>query len=196
MTSTTGAPAPHRPGAPRPLLAARAANRPTAAGDRPTTADRPASARRAGADRGRGRAGGRLLLARVDEDQAALLRARELLATGEALRASDPRAAYESIHRAALRGAGVLVTRANRSRRRKLPLNVWNALERIGGPARERSAELAPFVLERARLDLDPDALPDPELLERHREATAAHLEQVGREILSDLETPVAPLAG
>ena len=48
--------------------------------------------------------------------------------TGEAAIADDPREAFELIHRAALRGAGIIVARANRDRRRRLPLNVWTAL--------------------------------------------------------------------
>ena len=75
----------------------------------------------------------RLRLAHLDQDQADLERARDLLHQGEAAIADDPREAFELIHRAALRGAGIIVARANRDRRRRLPLNVWTALERIGG---------------------------------------------------------------
>src|SRR5699024_9075746 len=95
----------------------------------------------------------RLWLVQLDEDMAALQRARDLLQQGRDRAATDPRAAFELVHRAALRGAGVLVTRANRERRRKLPLNVWTALDRIGGPEAERSEQLAPLVAERQRLD-------------------------------------------
>src|SRR5690625_1791161 len=91
-------------------------------------------------------------LARLDADQACLQRARQLLQQGRALSATEPRDAFELAHRAALRGAGVLVTRANRERRRPLPLNVWRALERIGGSAAERSAELTELVAARERL--------------------------------------------
>ena len=135
-------------------------------------------------------------LARLDADQACLQRARQLLQQGRALSATEPRDAFELAHRAALRGAGVLVTRANRERRRPLPLNVWRALERIGGSAAERSAELTELVAERERLDRDPSAHPDPVLLERHLEQTARHLEQVADLLLEELPGPLTALAG
>ncbi|MDN6301563.1 MAG: hypothetical protein L0J57_00730, partial [Brachybacterium sp.] len=64
----------------------------------------------------------RLRLARLDQDQADLERARDLLRQGRSQLEGDPRAAFELVHRAALRGAGVLVSRANRERRRPLPM--------------------------------------------------------------------------
>ncbi|ATG55329.1 hypothetical protein CFK41_11555 [Brachybacterium ginsengisoli] len=131
----------------------------------------------------------RLRLARLDQDQADLDRARDLLHQGRMLMDSDPRGAFELIHRAALRGAGVLVSRANRERRRALPLNVWTALERLGGEDAERAEELGPLVHERARLDRDASAMPDPALLSGHLEGTAAHLEAVARRLLEDLPT-------
>ena len=130
----------------------------------------------------------RLRLARLDQDQADLERARDLLRQGRSRREDDPRAAFELVHRAALRGAGVLVSRANRERRRALPLNVWTALERLGGP-------LAPLVAERARLDRDGSARPDPELLRSHLEGTAAHLELIAERLLEDLPARVTELA-
>src|SRR5690625_3660406 len=130
-------------------------------------------------------------LARLDADQACLQRARQLLQQGRALSATEPRDAFELAHRAALRGAGVLVTRANRERRRPLPLNVWRALERIGGSAAERSAELTELVAERERLHRDPAAHPDPVLLERHLEQTARPLEQVADLLLEELPGPL-----
>lgn len=137
----------------------------------------------------------RLLLARLDQDQADLDRARDLLRQGSVLCEISPRESFELIHRAALRGAGVLVSRANRERRRALPLNVWTALERLGGQDALRAEQLAPLVAERARLDRDASAQPDPELLRRHREQTSAHLEEVAQRLLEGLPTPLGDLA-
>lgn len=133
----------------------------------------------------------RLLLARLDQDQADLDRARDLLRQGSALLEIAPRESFELIHRAALRGAGVLVSRANRERRRALPLNVWTALERLGAEDALRAEQLAPLVAERARLDRDGSALPDPELLHRHLEDTSAHLERVAQRLLEGLPAPL-----
>lgn len=137
----------------------------------------------------------RLRLARLDQDQADLERARELLRQGRSQLEEDPRAAFELIHRAALRGAGVLVSRANRERRRALPLNVWTALDRLGGQDAERAEQLAPLVAERMRLDREGSALPDPELLRSHLEGTGAHLEAITQRLLADLPTHVTELA-
>lgn len=138
----------------------------------------------------------RLRLAHLDQDQADLERARDLLHHGEVAAAVDPREAFELVHRAALRGAGVIVARANRERRRRLPLNVWTALERIGGEDAERAGDLAPLVAERARLDRDPSSIPDPVLLQAHIEQTAEHLRSVSERLVSDLPSPVTTLAG
>lgn len=138
----------------------------------------------------------RIHLAQLDEDQASLDRARQLLQQGRQLSAAQPRDAYELVHRAALRGAGVLVTRANRERKRKLPLNVWKALERIGGRAAERAAELTELVAERERLSHDPSAQPDALLLERHLEHTQRHLDQIAEQLLSELPGRLTALAG
>lgn len=139
----------------------------------------------------------RLLLARLDQDQADLERARQLLQQARELAGIAPREAFELAHRAALRGAGVLVARANRERRRALPLNVWTALDRLGGEDAERSDAIAPLVAERARLDRDHAALPDPGLLEQHLEGTAAHLDRVAERLLEDLPVPLTePSAG
>lgn len=138
----------------------------------------------------------RLWLVQLDEDMAALQRARDLLQQGRDRAATDPRAAFELVHRAALRGAGVLVTRANRERRRKLPLNVWTALERIGGPEAERSGQMAPLVAERQRLDRALAAQPDPLLLRRHLDQTAEHLDRVGHRLVEQLPGDMAALAG
>ncbi|ASK67217.1 hypothetical protein CFK39_13330 [Brachybacterium avium] len=136
----------------------------------------------------------RLLLARLDQDQADLERARELLRQGRSQLEEDPREAFELIHRAALRGAGVLVSRANRERRRALPLNVWTALARLGGPDAERAEQLEPLVAERMRLDREVSAQPDPELLRSHLEGTGAHLELVAQRLLEDLPAHVTEL--
>ena len=137
----------------------------------------------------------RLRLARLDQDQADLERARDLLQQAHSSVQEDPREAFELTHRAALRGAGVLVARANRERRRPLPLNVWTALARLGGEDAERAEALAPLVSERMRLDRDPSAVPDPVLMERHLEETAAHLVHVSQRLLEDLPAHVTDLA-
>lgn len=138
----------------------------------------------------------RLRLAHLDQDQADLDRARELLRLGREAAADDPREAFELVHRSALRGAGILVARANRDRRRRLPLNVWTALERLGGAEAERASALPPLVAERARLDRDPSAHPDPQLLGEHLRETAEHLDEVSRRLLADLPDHVTSLAG
>ncbi|WP_114856574.1 SAV_6107 family HEPN domain-containing protein [Brachybacterium sp. YJGR34] len=155
-----------------------------------TTTRRGLSAPLAGETRGL-----RLRLARLDQDQADLDRARDLLRQGRARAVEDPREAFELVHRAALRGAGVLVGRANRERRRRLPLNVWTAMEKLGGADAERAAELAPLVAERMRLDRDPSARPDPDLLRRHLRETGGHLEQIAERLLEDLPARATDLA-
>lgn len=137
----------------------------------------------------------RLRLAQLDQDQADLERARHLWAQGDELREIAPREAFELVHRAALRGAGVLVARANRARRRALPLNVWAAMERMGGEDAERAERLGPLVAERTRLDRDGTALPDPTLLERHLEETSAHLARISERLLEDLPGRVTDLS-
>lgn len=151
-----------------------------------TTQRRTGTAALAGDARAR-----RLLLAQLDQDQADLERARDLLQQARMLEGIDPREAFELVHRAALRGAGVLVARANRARRRRLPLNVWSALERLGGEDAERAAALGPLVAERARLDRDASAQPEPALLRRHLEETAAHLDRVAQQLVADLPSPL-----
>ena len=136
----------------------------------------------------------RLRLARLDQDQADLERARDLLEQARAAVHGDPREAFELVHRAALRGAGVLVARANRERRRPLPLTVWTALARLGGEEVERAESLAPLVSERMRLDRDPSALPAPDLLERHLEETATHLAQISGRLLEDFPAHITDL--
>lgn len=136
----------------------------------------------------------RLLLAQLDQDQADLERARDLLRQGQELSPVAPREAFELVHRAALRGAGVLVARANRGRRRRLPLNVWTAMSRLGPEEAARAEQLGPLVTERMRLDRDAGTLPDPDLLQRHIEGTATHLEQIAQQLLDGLPAHVADL--
>lgn len=155
----------------------------------PTTTRRPA-----GSSFTRDARSLRLLLAQLDQDQADLERARELLRQGQELSPVAPREAFELVHRAALRGAGVLVARANRERRRRLPLNVWTAMSRLGAEQAARADQLAPLVTERMRLDRDGSALPDPDLLRRHIEETSAHLEQIAQQLLDGLPTHVTDL--
>src|SRR5699024_3641287 len=148
----------------------------------------------AAAPLGSGARAHRLRLARLDQDQADLERARVLLRQGRSRQEDDPREAFELGHRAALRGAGVLASRANRERRRAPPRNVRAALERLGGPEAERARQLAPLVAERARLDRNGSARPAPELLRSHLEGTAAHLELIAERLLEDLPARVAEL--
>ena len=136
----------------------------------------------------------RLLLARLDQDQADLERARQLLQQGRELAPVAPREAFELVHRAALRGAGVLVARANRERRQARRC-VWTALERLGGEEARRAETLGPLVAERTRLDRDASALPEPELLAQHLEGTAAHLDRVAEKLLEGLPVPLAELS-
>ncbi|PWH06781.1 hypothetical protein DEO23_07650 [Brachybacterium endophyticum] len=126
-------------------------------------------------------------LLHLDQDLAALETAQALLSRARDIEHGDPRGSYELVHRAALRTAGVLVTRANRTRRRKLPLNVWTALDRMGGERRRWAESAARFVVERDRLDRDSRAIPDPYLLALHRESTSERIDQVRRELLDSL---------
>ncbi|EYT50180.1 hypothetical protein JOD52_000812 [Brachybacterium muris] len=142
------------------------------------------------------RTSARTLMAHLDEDLAGLERARSLLAEGERTAGTSPREAFELVHRAALRGAGVLVQRANRERRRRLPLNVWTALERLGGESAERAVQMAPLVAERARLERCPEAAPDPDLLRCHIEHTGRHLAVVSQQLLDGMPQGVVALAG
>ena len=89
----------------------------------------------------------------------------------------------------------MLVARANRERRRALPLNVWTALERLGGEEARRAETIGPLVAERTRLDRDASALPDPELLAQHLEGTATHLDRVAEKLLEGLPVPLAELS-
>lgn len=132
------------------------------------------------------RAGGRSRAAdlrRADADLIALEHAEQLLRRARAVRGEDPRTAFELTHRAALRTAGVVIERANRERKRRLPLNAWAALERCGPMHRRWSAETAPMVAERDRLAAGPAALPDPLLLEEHLSVTAERITALRAEL-------------
>lgn len=93
---------------------------------------------------------------------------------------------FEHVHRAALKVAGLAIERANAHRKRKLPLNVWKALERMGGKHRERAREAARFVeLRRAAGNYwEPTgAIGERDVLE-HAEHTLAYLHEVKEELL------------
>lgn len=131
-------------------------------------------------------------LRRFCEDSAQVDRAVALLQQAQA--ASDLAERFELAHRAALRAAGVLVARANRERRRPLPLNVWTALRRLGEEGTALAESFAPLVRLRERLARDTDAdIPAP-LLEKQRELTEQLIARVREQLLKDLEVP--PLAG
>lgn len=153
-----------------------------------TTARRTATAStRATAPRAAGAASApratRADLARLDRALAELERAEGLLAHARRERDTDPRAAFELVHRAALRAAGVVIDQANRHRRRKLPLNAWVALSRCGGVHRRWAQEVEPMVAERRRLDADAAAMPDLDLLDLHCRTTAERIAGVRAEI-------------
>lgn len=93
---------------------------------------------------------------------------------------------FEHVHRAALKVAGLAIERANAQRKRKLPLNVWKALERMGGKHRERAREAARFVeLRRVAGNYwEPTgAIGERDVLE-HAEHTLAYLHEVKEELL------------
>ncbi|WP_106506330.1 hypothetical protein [Brachybacterium timonense] len=131
-------------------------------------------------------------LRRLDADLAALERAEQILCHAES---QDGRDAFELAHRAALRIAGVVISRANRSRRRPLPLNVWAALSRLGGEHARRAEECEPFVRERALLDREERREPDADLIARHCAGTREHLRRVRELCLADIAQPVVALA-
>ena len=133
-------------------------------------------------------------LVRLDRALGELERARALVDQAERLRTVDARAAFELAHRSALRAAGVVIDEANRARRRRLPLNAWDALSRCGVHHRAWAQEVAPMVAERARLDRDETASPDLALLEEHCRRTRERIEGVRAEITLALlpELPAA----
>lgn len=155
------------------------AARPVRAGGRVTPA-RPVRSVRADLDR-------------LDHALAQLERAERQVAEAEALLAADPRAAFELAHRGALRAAGVVIEQANRSRSRRLPLHAWTALSRCGTHHRRRAEAAAPMVAERARLDRDPTAQPDPAMVEQHCRATREHIEGIRAEVIMTLLPEGAP---
>lgn len=165
-----------------------------------TTADpagaHGAAARMDGADASRGRedatgregarrpAAVRSDLQRLDRALGELDRAKDLLARARAVRSDDPRTAFELVHRAALRAAGVVIDEANRHRRRRLPLNAWAALSRCGAHHRTWAEAMRPLVAERERLDRRPAGSPDPELLDAHLRMTEERIAGVRAEIV------------
>ncbi len=131
----------------------------------------------------------------LDADLQVIERAESFLQEAEQLMVEQPREAFELIHRAALRVAGVLVTRANRERKRPLPLNVWAALRRLGRRPAARAEDVAVMVAERELLDRDPSRVPTAELLRVHLENTRAHTQEVREEVLDVLPGRIAALA-
>lgn len=134
-------------------------------------------------------------LIRLDRALAELERALGLVEQAERRRETDARAAFELAHRGALRAAGVVIEEANRARRRRLPLNAWDALSRCGAHHRAWAQEAAPMVAERARLDRDEGAVPDLGLLDEHCRRTRERIEGVRVEITLAL-MPDLPASG
>lgn len=136
-------------------------------------------------------------LARLDAALVTLERSESLLLQARSLSTEDPRAAFELVHRAALRAAGVVIDEANRSRKRRLPLNAWVALSRCGEVHRAWGEEAAPLVAERARLAAHPDAPADAALLQAHLRMTSQRIAAVRAEVTLALLPPTAaaPLA-
>ncbi|SHW89831.1 Uncharacterised protein [Mycobacteroides abscessus subsp. abscessus] len=93
---------------------------------------------------------------------------------------------FERVHRAALKVAGLAIERANAQRKRKLPLNVWQALERMGGVHRVRAREAARFVELRRTAGAyweSTGAISERDVRE-HAEQTLAYLYEVKEELL------------
>lgn len=93
---------------------------------------------------------------------------------------------FERVHRAALKVAGLAIERANAQRKRKLPLNVWQALERMGGVHRVRAREAARFVELRRTAGSyweSTGAISERDVRE-HAEQTLAYLYEVKEELL------------
>lgn len=122
-------------------------------------------------------------------DSAALDRAAQLLREADAANTSAER--FELAHRASLRAAGVLVARANRRRRRPLPLNVWTALRRLGAEGDSLADAFAPLVTQRERLARDADAEVPAQLLADQRELAAGLIARVREVLLEELDAPM-----
>lgn len=125
----------------------------------------------------------------------ALDRAEDLLGRARRTAATDPAAAFELCHRAALRTAGVVIERENRRRRRRLPLNAWRALTRCGADHVAWAEQMRPLVAERDRLSRADRSVPDPSLLREHLALTSRRIEAVRMELM-DAALPTAALAG
>ncbi|MCS6712391.1 hypothetical protein JSY14_10275 [Brachybacterium sp. EF45031] len=132
---------------------------------------------------------------RLDAELDRLAQAQRLLARARGARAEAPRDAFALSHLAALRGAGILVRRAAATRRRRLPLNVWQALHRVGGEDAAWAQQMEPLVREGERLERSERHHPDPRLLAQHLELTAAALARIEQELLG-AEGASLPLAG
>ncbi|MDU2596793.1 MAG: hypothetical protein E7C78_00785 [Dermabacter sp.] len=93
---------------------------------------------------------------------------------------------FERVHRAALKVAGLAIRRANAHRKRKLPLNVWVALERMGGMHRARAREAARFVELRRSSEhyWEHTSRISQQDVQEHAEQTLAYLHSVKEELL------------
>lgn len=93
---------------------------------------------------------------------------------------------FERVHRVALKSAGVVRDRANRERKRPLPLNVWVALGRLGARHKERAAEVAKFVAVRQRAEASRigETLVTRELVEEHRAGTLEYVRSLYAEMM------------
>ncbi len=93
---------------------------------------------------------------------------------------------FERIHRAALKVAGLAIERQNAQRKRKLPLNVWKALEHMGGKHRARALDVARFVeLRRTSGNYwESTGVISEQHVREHAEQTLAYLVEVREELL------------
>ncbi|MGX6404167.1 hypothetical protein [Dermabacter hominis] len=93
---------------------------------------------------------------------------------------------FERVHRAALKIAGLAIRRANTQRKRKLPLNVWVALERMGGMHRARAREAARFVELRRSAEhyWEHTSRISQQDVQEHAEQTLAYVHSVKEELL------------
>lgn len=92
---------------------------------------------------------------------------------------------FERVHRAALKVAGLAIRRANAHRKRKLPLNVWVALERMG-ECTGRAREAARFVELRRSSEhyWEHTSRISQQDVQEHAEQTLAYLHSVKEELL------------
>lgn len=126
----------------------------------------------AGTERGITRETARYLteLALLDEE-------RQRLEDAAAL--TDPRERFEAQHRVALRVAGIEIRRNALARRRRAPLNAWEALV-FTSPLGASWARRFRFSVElRADLEASSHVVPDAVALERHRRLVVDFLDAV-----------------